>query len=198
MELIGTIVRLQVQRSSLKLGERPRRWYDPSPLLAVPALAVGENGVVGLPEGAAPVVDVHNRDHPESKHRPGNGISVGFTSHYARMRARFGPRAEDGIAGENVLVRTEREFCAGDLPPSLAIEGRDGLLRLDGTQIMEPCVEFSRYALGRVGRPDGDLTQPDAAVTETLVFLRFGMRGYCGTYAAGPTVVRLGDRLFAL
>ena len=40
MELIGTIVRLQIQRSSLKLGERPRRWFDPSPLLEVPALSL--------------------------------------------------------------------------------------------------------------------------------------------------------------
>src|SRR5207248_10512039 len=105
MELIGTIVRLQVQRSSLKLGERPRRWFDPAPLVVVPALVLSEAGVVGLlPEGGR-IVDVHNREHPESRHGNGNGISVGFTSHYVQMRSRLGDRIVEGIAGENILDR---------------------------------------------------------------------------------------------
>ena len=32
-------------------------------------------------------MDIHNRNHPDSRHGSGNGLSVGFTSHYARMRA---------------------------------------------------------------------------------------------------------------
>src|SRR5437867_10710652 len=100
MDLIGTIVRLQIQRSSLKLGERPRRWFDPSPLLEVPALEVSPDGVVGLLHDGTRIVDVHNREHPQSKHGSGNGISVGFTSHYAQMRARLGERLVNGIAGE--------------------------------------------------------------------------------------------------
>jgi hypothetical protein len=195
MELIGTIIRLQIQRSSLKLGERPRRWFDPTPLLEVPALALSENGVVGLPEGADLVIDVHNREHPQTRHGQGNGISIGFTSHYARMQARFGPRIVDGIAGENILVQTEHEFRQADLPASLAIDGADGLVRLERVRVIEPCVEFSRYALGRTGLPDHDLTQVDPTVTDTLVFLRSGTRGYCATYATGPTTIRVGDRL---
>src|SRR2546430_5652355 len=35
MRELGRIVRLQIQRSSLKTGEKPRRRYDPAPLLAV-------------------------------------------------------------------------------------------------------------------------------------------------------------------
>ncbi|HEX2325064.1 MAG TPA: hypothetical protein VHQ00_06665, partial [Chloroflexota bacterium] len=153
MELIGTIVHLQVQRSSLKLGERPRRWFDPSPLLPVPALSLSPDGVVGLLPGEAPVVDVHNREHPETRHGSGNGVSLGFTSHYAGMRSRFGERLADGIAGENILVQTERDFARGDLPSRVTIEGAEGLVRLEGVRVIEPCVEFSRYALGRLGRP---------------------------------------------
>jgi len=37
MRVIGSILRLQVQRSTLKTGEQPNRTYDPRPLLAVPA-----------------------------------------------------------------------------------------------------------------------------------------------------------------
>lgn len=196
MDLIGTIVRLQVQRSSLKLGERPRRWFDPSPLLEVPTLALSPDGVVGPLSDGAQVVDVHNREHPQSRHGSGNGTSIGFTSHYTQMRARLGDRIVDGIAGENILVRTDREFREADLPAAVAIEGPDGLVRLEGVRIIEPCVEFSRYALGHTGQPDHDVTQPDPAVAATLQFLRFGTRGYCATYAAGSTVVRLGDRLY--
>jgi hypothetical protein len=196
VELIGTIVRLQVQRSSLKLGERPRRWFDPAPLLSVPALALSADGVVGLPPDGEPVVDVHNRVHPQTRHGSGNGISLGFTSHYAGMRDRFGERLVDGVAGENILVQTERDFTRGDLPPRVAIEGEGGLVRLEGVRVIEPCVEFSRYALGRLGRPAESLERVDPSVTETLIFLRFGMRGYCATYASGPITVRLGDRLY--
>jgi len=47
MRSLGRIVRLQIQRSTLKTGEKSTRVYDPAPILTVPRLAVG------------PVVDVH-------------------------------------------------------------------------------------------------------------------------------------------
>jgi hypothetical protein len=174
MELIGTIVRLQIQRSSLKLGERPRRWFDPAPILEVPELRLSSDGVVGvLPDGDQ-TVDIHNRTHPQTRYGTGNGISVGFTSHYAQMRARHGDRITDGIAGENILVETERAFSQADLPAQIAIEGPDGLVQLEGVRVIEPCVEFSRYsrrardrAVRRVqplltwpGRPAGARHQP--------------------------------------
>jgi hypothetical protein len=197
MELIGTIVHLQIQCSSLKLGERPRRWFDPSPLLVVSALELSPDGVVGvLPDGRR-IVDVHNREHPQSRHGSGNGVSIGFTSHYAQMRARHGDRIADGIAGENILVQTDRHFCQGDLPTSLVVETGHGFVHLKDARVIEPCIEFSRYSLGHVGPPDYDLSVQDPAITPTLQFLRFGMRGYCATYAAGPTTVRSGNRLVA-
>jgi hypothetical protein len=216
MNLIGTIVRLQVQRSSLKLGQRPRRWFDPAPLLEVPALSLSADGVVGLAEGGGEVIDVHNREHPYTRHGTGNGLSIGFTSHYARMRERFGKVVVHGLAGENILVETERAFCGADLPAELVLETGGGLVHLRGARVIEPCVEFSRYALGFRGASSHDLPtpadhdaadltgnepaapgKPDPRVKETLVFLRKGMRGYCATYASGPTAVRVGDRLFA-
>ena len=223
MDLIGPIVRLQIQRSSLKLGERPRRWFDPAPLLTVPTLELSEAGVVGVPDTNERVIDVHNREHPASKHGTGNGISIGFTSHYAQMRQRFGDQIPDGIAGENILVETNQGYMASDLPATLIVETADGLVTLTGARVIEPCVEFSRYALGTKGPPEHDLAtpaehdaafpdqlgpttpggkpsgttaRPDPVVKSTLVFLRHGMRGYCATYAQGPTVIRLGDRLF--
>src|SRR5574337_1547489 len=37
---LGKIVRLQIQRSPLKIGEKPSRVYDPSPILAVAGLTL--------------------------------------------------------------------------------------------------------------------------------------------------------------
>jgi hypothetical protein len=219
MDLVGHIIRLQIQRSSLKLGDRPRRWFDPSPMLEVPALSLSPDGAVGLPDGQPPIIDVHNREHPRSRHGTGNGISVGFTTHYAHMRDRFGDVVTIGLAGENILVDTTREFIQSDLPANLILETEVGLIHLQAARVIEPCVEFSRYLLGHRGPPPHDLptpadhdaavfsrTQPadqspspgapDPKVKETLIYLRRGMRGYVATYTSGPTTLRLGARLY--
>jgi hypothetical protein len=198
VELIGTIVCLQVQRSSLKLGERPRRWFDPSPLVSVISLEVDQAGVIGVTEDGERIVDVHNRNHPASRYGNANGMSLGFTSHYARMRTVLGERAVGWVAGENVIVQTEREFCQDDLPRNLTIESADGPLRLEGIRPIEPCVEFSRYLLGFSSPPSDDVTIPNPAVTTTIASLRQGVRGYCVSYAGGAQVLRLGDRLISL
>ncbi|HEX2032822.1 MAG TPA: hypothetical protein VHS99_01435 [Chloroflexota bacterium] len=193
MELIGVVGRLQVQRASVKLGQRPWRRYDPAPLLCVPAIAVSEAGVVGLREDGAPLVDVHNREHPESKHHGHNGLSLGFSSHYSLLRRRFGARLTDGIAGENLLVQTARTFDRADLGAALVLETGAGFVRLQDVRVAEPCVEFSRFALGCA---DPDVNE--AALAEALTFLRHGMRGYYATYTGGPSIVRLGDRVYRL
>src|SRR3954471_6610206 len=101
---MGTIVRLQVQESSLKVGTKPRR-YEPAPIRSVPALRISVAGVVGLVQNGQAIVDVHHHDHPASKNRGGkNGISLGFTTHYRAMRNQFGEHLPDGIAGENILI----------------------------------------------------------------------------------------------
>ncbi len=187
---MGTVVALQVQVSSLKVGESPRR-YDPAPLQAVYALTVAPGGVVGEAGEAAGVIDVHHRDHPASKNRATNGISLGFTSHYAAMRERFGPHLRDGIAGENILIETDRVLTADDLAGGVMIAGEDGArLALQPVIVAAPCVEFSRYALRFP-----EERKPDKSVTEALRFLDGGMRGFYATYEGEPAVVRVGDRL---
>lgn len=193
MELIGRIVRLQVQESSLKVGERLRRWYDPAPIRAVPTLMLDENGVVGRTDMDAMILDVHNVTHPATKNRTGsNGISVGFTSHYGAMRARFGEHLTDGIAGENILVATERLFTEPDFAVGIRIETDDGAtIDLEQVIIAEPCVEFSRFALCY---PHDAPT--DRAVTDALNFLREGVRGFYATYHGPPTRITVGASVY--
>jgi hypothetical protein len=188
----GTVVRLQVQESSLKVGVKPRR-YDPAPLRSVPAIGLSAAGVVGLAENGESIVDVHHREHPSSKNRGGeNGISLGFTGHYREMRQRFGQHLRDGIAGENILIEVDRQFQVEDLANGVVVEGADERpLELRPVIVAAPCVEFSRYALKF---PDG--ARPDATVTEALRFLDAGMRGFYATYGGEPAVVELGARVF--
>jgi MOSC domain len=186
MVLVGRVARLQVQRSSLKFGPRETRSYDPGPIMAVPAMRIGPDGALGLVEGSQPIVDVHNRRHPDSKNRESNGVSVGFTSHYRAMRARFGAHLVDGIAGENVLVESDRDYRADDLAGTLLI----GQARLTALTSAEPCEPFSRFALA--SRVDGPA---DPRVGEALRFLRHGTRGYYATCPA-EAVVRVGDLVY--
>jgi hypothetical protein len=192
VRLIGTIVRLQVQESSLKVGDKPRR-YDPAPIQSVPALSVSSAGVVGLAKKGQSIVDVHNHDHPASKNRRGeNGISIGFTGHYRVMRQRFGQHLADGIAGENILIEVDRQLLVEDLAGGVVIEGAsERRLELRPVIVAAPCVEFTRYALNF---PDG--ARPDATVTEALRFLDAGMRGFYATYSGEPAVIEIGARVF--
>ena len=194
MEQIGTVIRLQVQRSSLKAGERPRRWYDPAPIRSVPRLTLDADGVTGWADDETVVPDVHNATHPASKNRGDNDVSVGFTSHYSAMRERFGDHLTDGIAGENILVIADRIVTEADVARGIAIEAADDtVIHLEEAIAAEPCAEFSRFAL----RYTLD-TPSDRTVAEALNFLRRGTRGFYATYRGAPAIIRVGARVFLL
>ena len=193
---IGRVKLLQIQRASLKAGERPHRYYDPAPLLAVEQLLLTPNGCVGaLPDGERQI-DVHHAGHPESKNRRGlNGISIGFTGHYRRMREQFGEHLADGVAGENILIEAEQSFALDDLGDAIVIRCADGsFAHLGDLLVAAPCVEFSRFAhLG------GDPLTSDE-LRATLQFLDNGRRGFYARLVEGPleAPLRLGDRVFVL
>jgi hypothetical protein len=193
MRLIGSIVRLQVQETSLKVGKLRWRHYDPRGLRSVPVLEVSDGGVQGWTSDDRPIADVHHRDHPASKNRGGeNGISIGFTSHYGRMRERFDDHLTDGIAGENILVEADDVLSASDLASGVVIATADGReLHLDEVFPAAPCVEFSRFALRF---PAG--ARPDETVTDAVRFLTDGMRGYYASYRGPAARIAIGDRVF--
>src|SRR5205807_9713921 len=90
MRELGRVVRLQVQRSSLKTGEKPHRVYDPAPILTVERLAVSPDGALGEAGHDAWMVDVHHRMHPSTKN-PDGEHEIG--------RASCRERAENPVGG---------------------------------------------------------------------------------------------------
>jgi hypothetical protein len=197
MHGIGYIQRIQVQQTPLKRGKRPSRYYDPSPLLEVERLLLSANGIIGITGDGREVIDVHHVDHSESRNVKGkNGISFGFTSHYRSMRERFGEQVTDGIAGENILVETDKIWQREDFGEQLALQNRitGEFCYLTGILVAPPCVEFSQFAANR------GLPMPPQALKETLQFLDGGRRAF---YAAledlnNQFTIQVGDKLFGL
>jgi hypothetical protein len=194
MKLIGRIKLVQIQRSSLKAGQRPDCYYDPAPLLEVARLRLTPTGVVGITAAGHDVTDVHNTTHPETKNQRGlNDVSFGFTSHYAAMRTEFGPHLVDGRAGENMLIEADRVFGLPELGTQLAIERADGsVVRLTNLLVAAPCVEFSRFA------QISDRPLPAEELRATLQFLGDGMRGFYARLAEdqSDTIVQAGDLVY--
>lgn len=197
MREIGRIKQVQIQRSSLKRGERLSKHYDPSPLQVVESLELTPDGVFGITINWKQVMDVHHADHPTSRNHNGtNGVSLGFTSHYKAMRTQFGEHLVDGYAGENILIETDAIIALNDLGNRIAIQSKEirEFAYLTNFKVATPCVEFSQYAANH-GMPLA--AEPLKA---TLQFLNDGMRGFYATVIDQGTLmlVKAGDRVFVV
>ena len=192
MQKIGSIIQIQIQPASIKVGQPER--YDPTRLLVVNELLLSQAGVVGVTDDGQHIVDVHNANHPETKSRGDNGFSIGFTSHYESMRHRFGKHIANACAGENILVQTDTMFSLADLQNGVAIlqTRTDEYIFLIDIQPVVPCLPFSNYAANRLLAP--------SEVKETLQFLMHGRRGFLAELMdKSKTVsVRTGDVLYKI
>jgi hypothetical protein len=189
---LGRVVRLQIQRSKLKLGEKPNRVYDPAPLLAVDELTLTPEGALARTADGGMLIDVHHPAHADTRNlERTNDLSVGFTSHYAAMRERYGAHLVDGCAGENVLIETTRRVTQADIAGGLVIQPANGgqPVRLQVVRHAPPCREFSGYA-SRSSEPE--------IIKETLQFLDDGLRGfYCVLANTAPVMLTIGDEVLA-
>jgi hypothetical protein len=189
---LGRVVRLQIQQSKLKLGEKPNRHYDPAPLLAVDELTLTPEGALArLPDGGM-LIDVHHPAHPETRNLDRtNDLSVGFMSHYAAMRGKYGEHLVDGCAGENILIETTGRMTLANIASGLVIQPAAGgrPVRLRVVRHAPPCREFSGYA-SRSSEPE--------VIKEALEFLDDGLRGfYCALGSPVAVMIRIGDEVLA-
>lgn len=195
MREIGRIKLMQVQRSSLKLGERLHTWYDPAPLLEVERLLLTPKGVIGAIGVDQEIMDIHHMDHPDTHNNRGrNGVSLGFTAHYRAMRERFGEHLSDGIAGENIIVETEKSLALADLGQQVVIESQQTgeRARLATVKAAAPCVEFTQFAANQ------GMSLPAVELKAALQFLENGQRGFYmrALEQEPPVAVQAGDRVF--
>lgn len=186
-ELIGPIVRLQVQKQPIK---RREEGYLPKHLLPVERAAVDAWGMIGWADDRW-VIDAHHRSHPSRRARGRRPLSIGFTGHYALMEERFGS-APIGVAGENIVIDGP-PLSLGDLGDGVVIVAADGdEVRLERPRVAAPCVEFTSFMLGL------DHVAPLAEIEGALADLHDGRRGFivAADHQPDPVVVRTGDRVY--
>jgi len=187
--VLGPIVRLQIQRSPLKTGEKGQKRYDPAPILAVDRLRMGPDGAVAIVNGSE-FVDVHHRSHPSRKNADGgHAISVGFTQHYRAMQQRYGEHMVVGCAGENIIVENDRRMTLEEVEAGLVVlaADRSERVRLKVLEVAHPCKPFSGFALRHE-------TVPPEVLKATLQFMDDGTRGFRVTPET-EAELRLGDLL---
>jgi hypothetical protein len=185
MKPLGKIIRLQIQRSRLKLGEKPNQYYDPSALVAVDELRLTPKGAFAIVNGET-ILDVHHTDHPHTRNNDGvNDLSIGFTSHYEAMRARYGDHLFNGCAGENILVAMDSRVDLTRIQNGLIIGDAAFAVRLNDLRVALPCAPFSKFA---------SKSSDPQAVKGALQFLDHGMRGfYC--VVNQEATIKVGDEV---
>jgi len=188
--VIGPIIRLQIQRGPLKVGEKPNQRYTPDLIAPVETFLVTRLGITARVEQLQ-TFDVHHSAHPSKKNEDGrNAISVGFLSHYGDMQRRFGTHLTLGCAGENILVDSDRRFRLEDLAGGLVLLDPSGQEkgRLTDLEVATPCRPFAGFA-HRYETVDA------AVLKESLQFLDGGTRGFYCSLASGsePVTVAVGD-----
>ena len=189
--ILGPIVRLQVQRGALKLGEKGAKRYATDLITALERVRVTPDGVVGLSDHTE-ILDAHHRTHQLRKNEDGaHGVSVGFTAHYRAMRERFGDHVQVGCAGENIIVQTSRRVDPADIGGGAFIVLDSAGVekgRLVNVVVARPCKPFTGFA-------HRDEAVPPDVFKQSLQFLDGGTRGFYCTWDSGPTVIELGDLL---
>lgn len=188
-DFIGNIVRLQLQRTPIKVKGRG---YLPEGIQPVDRAAVDAWGLVGWHDDAW-LVDAHHKAHPSRRGGGRRPLSVGFTAHYTAMEERFGA-APLGIAGENIIVDGP-EMSLTDLGLGLVVVAADGSeLLLERPRVAAPCVEFTSFMLGLDG------VAPLSEIESPLADLHDGRRGFivAADHAPAPVEISVGDAVHAL
>ena len=194
---LGKVKLVQIQPSGLIVETEAGEVYDASRRVEVDRLIITPLGVETVtPEGER-VLDIHHINHPGKAYDNKDLVSIGFTSHYAAMRERFGEHMVDGVAGENIIIDYDREVWMEDLGQQIAIEsaktGKRALL--DVVRFAAPCDNFSHFVTSKQ-----DERLPAAELKSTLQFLNNGRRGFLLVLSEGQesVVVEHGDRVWGV
>lgn len=184
-ELLGRIIRLQIQAEPLKASGR----YDPGHLVTASTALIGEAGML-IRDEKGWLVDAHHRSHPRARGGGNRALSIGFTGHYEAMAQRF-ESVPLGIAGENIIVEGPA-VRMDEISGGLTIRRSDGVeISLDGPRPAAPCRPFTSFLLG------SDDVLERAAIASELAFLSSGTRGFLVSVNHGERYeeIAIGDEV---
>ncbi|MBW8011536.1 MAG: hypothetical protein FVQ83_09910 [Chloroflexi bacterium] len=194
---LGRVKLTQLQPSGLIIETPSGHFYDPSRRVEVDRLRITPLGIEATTLEAEHVLDIHHIDHPDKAYDDDDLVCIGFTSHYAAMRARFGEHMVDGIAGENIIIDVEEEVWPEDLGQRIGIENADSgqLALLDMVSFAAPCQEFSHFAAQSQSEP-----LPVDKLKAILQFLGNGRRGFLLLLGKNQEQVSVqpGDKVFVV
>jgi hypothetical protein len=165
-EILGRIVRLQIQAEPLKATGR----YEPDHLVTANKALIGEAGMLIRSDNGW-MVDAHHRAHPRARGGGNRALSIGFTGHYETMAERF-DAVTLGIAVENIIVDGPAVRMP-DIAGGLFIRRPGGFeIGLEGPRPAAPCLPFTSFLVG-----SDDVLQRHE-ITDELAFLSNGTRGF--------------------
>lgn len=197
LNLLGYVKLTQLQPTGLIINTPSGEFYDPSRRVVVDSLQISPLGIESITPDGEHVLDIHHIDHPDKKYDNDDLVCIGFSSHYAAMRARFGEHMVDGVAGENIIIQAEKEIWPEELGQRIGFESSEtgDITFLDVVKFAAPCEEFSHFAAQSQHK-----RLPAAELKATLQFLGNGRRGYLLVLSDGhePVNVQPGDRVFVI
>lgn len=197
LNLLGYVKLTQLQPTGLIINTPSGEFYDPSRRVVVDSLQISPLGIEAITPDGEHVLDIHHIDHPDKKYDNDDLVCIGFSSHYAAMRARFGEHMVDGVAGENIIIQAEKEIWPEELGQRIGFESSEtgDITFLDVVKFAAPCEEFSHFAAQSQHQ-----RLPAAELKATLQFLGNGRRGYLLVLSDGhePVNVQPGDRVFVI
>lgn len=197
LNLLGYVKLTQLQPTGLIINTPSGEFYDPSRRVVVDSLQISPLGIESITPDGEHVLDIHHIDHPDKKYDNDDLVCIGFSSHYAAMRARFGEHMVDGVAGENIIIQAEKEIWPEELGQRIGFESSEtgDITFLDVVKFAAPCEEFSHFAAQSQHQ-----RLPAAELKATLQFLGNGRRGYLLVLSDGqePVIVQPQDRVFVI
>ena len=194
---LGKITLTQLQPNGLIIETPSGELFDPSRLMVASYLILTPQGIETTTTEGKRVLDIHHLEHPGKAYDDDDLVCIGFTSHYAAMRSRFGAHMVDGAAGENIIIDTQKEIWPEELGERIAIENQQTgqIAMLDVTRFAAPCAEFSHFAAH-----SQDKRLPAKELKDTLQFLGNGRRGFLLVLSEGQEsfTVQPGDLVYTV
>lgn len=194
---LGRVKLVQLQPAGLIIQTPSGEFYDPARRVVVDRLHITAEGIDAITPAGEHVLDIHHIAHPDKAYGNDDLVCIGFTSHYAAMRARFGEHMVDGVAGENIIIEYAQEVWPEDLGQGIVIEDQESgsLTRLELVRFAAPCEEFSHF----VAQSQNERLPADE-LKSTLQFLGNGRRGYLFVLSQDQDAVTVkpGDKVFGI